>query len=149
MCAVLGVLRPPAAIFPPTEIHVWLRGQGKCPCIFTQLQLRKYCSLPDEFAGTCSATGKLCSLWLMCFPPSYWNQPCAGSWGEGLVFSVGWVHMNPHEVAPGAPSAVEVLLAMCSADPFSQGMHGGRLQCFWSTFRQAFCSCRAFPVYCS
>lgn len=42
----------------------------------------------------------------------------------------GWVCVNPCEVALGAPSAAEVLLAMCGAVPFLQEMNGGSLQCF-------------------
>lgn len=53
-------------------------------------------------------------------PSSCWNWPWAGSalGGErrGVVVCV-----NPYEVALGAPSAVEVLLAMYSAVPFPQG----------------------------
>lgn len=67
-------------------------------------------------------------------PHGCWNWSCVGSDalpGGGLTLLGGWVYVNPYEVALGAPSAVEMLLALCnSAVPCPQGMNGGRLQCF-------------------
>lgn len=79
MCAVLGVLRPAAAIFPAPTLLLRLPGQpGKDQ------------APADECSGTCSVTGKWCSLRALGLP-GLPQPPASGHpWddalpGEGLM----------------------------------------------------------------